>query len=58
MWLGKIAWVQQNLETIVFAVIIISILPMVIAGIIRWRKSRHLKQEDIHRRNGGTEGNN
>jgi membrane-associated protein len=58
MWVGKIAWVQQNLETIVFAVIIISILPMVIAGIIRWRKSRHLKQEDIHRRNGGTEGNN
>jgi len=33
-------FVQRNLELIVFAVIIISILPMVFAGILRWHRGR------------------
>jgi len=40
MWLGRMEFVQRNLELIVFAVIIISILPMVFAGILRWHRGR------------------
>jgi membrane-associated protein len=39
-WLGQMPWVQRNLEAIVLAVIIISILPMVIGGGLKWWRSR------------------
>jgi membrane-associated protein len=40
IWLGKMQFVQKNLELIVLAVIFISILPMVIAGVLRYLKNR------------------
>jgi membrane-associated protein len=40
MWLGRMEFVQRNLQLIVLAVIIISILPMVIAGLMRWHRGR------------------
>lgn len=39
-WLGQIPFVQRNLETIVLGVIIISVMPMVIAGGLRWLRAR------------------
>jgi membrane-associated protein len=39
IWLGKLPFVQKHLEIIVLAVIFISILPMVIAGILRYLKN-------------------
>lgn len=39
-WLGQIPFIQRNLETIVLGVIIISVLPMVIGGGLRWRRLR------------------
>jgi membrane-associated protein len=39
-WLGRVQWVRQNLEAIVLAVIVISVTPMVIGGLLRWRSSR------------------
>ncbi len=39
-WLGMIPWVQRNLEVIVLGVIIISVLPMVIGGGMRWWRMR------------------
>ncbi len=49
MWLGRIPFIQRNLETIVFGVIIISILPMVVAGIIRWHRARKAKTAALQR---------
>jgi membrane-associated protein len=37
VWLGQMPFVQRNLEVIVIGVIVISILPVVIGGILRWR---------------------
>jgi membrane-associated protein len=42
-WLGMIPFVQRNLETIVIGVIIISLMPMVIAGGVRWWHARRGK---------------
>lgn len=39
-WLGRVQFVQRNLETIVLAVVIISIVPVAIGGWLRWRRSR------------------
>jgi membrane-associated protein len=39
-WLGQIPFIQRNLEIIVLGVIIISILPMIVAGGMKWRRSR------------------
>jgi membrane-associated protein len=43
IWLGQLPFVQRNLEVIVIGVIVISILPMVIGGLIRWRRMRMAK---------------
>jgi membrane-associated protein len=38
MWLGRMPFIQRNLEVIVLAVIFISVLPMIIAGFLRWKR--------------------
>ena len=43
IWLGQLPFVQRNLEVIVIGVIVISILPMMIGGLIRWRRMRTVK---------------
>jgi membrane-associated protein len=39
-WLGRIPFIQRNLEAIVLGVIVISILPMVVAAGLRWLRTR------------------
>jgi membrane-associated protein len=39
-WLGRISAVQRHIELIVLAIIAISVAPMAIAGLLRWRRGR------------------
>jgi membrane-associated protein len=42
-WLGQIPFVQRNLEAIVLAVIIISVMPMVVGALVKWWRVRRAR---------------
>jgi membrane protein DedA with SNARE-associated domain len=48
-WLGQMPFVQRNLEVIVIGVIVISILPVVIGGVLRWRRGAEKNQAEKNR---------
>jgi membrane-associated protein len=39
-WLGRVEFVHRNLEVIVLAVVVISILPVAVGATLRWRRKR------------------
>jgi membrane-associated protein len=55
-WLGQIPFVQRHLEAIVLGVIIISVMPMVIGGGIKWWRSRHPASHDADADAGRSSG--
>lgn len=39
-FLGSIAWIQKNIDTMILAIVFVSILPMLISALRGWLSSR------------------
>jgi membrane-associated protein len=41
-FLGRIPWVQQNFELVVIGIVVVSVLPIVVSALARWRAARSI----------------